>query len=174
MQLSPPRAHRATQVSLVAFTVGAVRYAIHIAEVREIVTPASLTILPHMPEGIAGVADHRSEVVPIIDMRTRFGLPPSERPKKIKWVLVGVAGRTIGLIVDDVVGVVRIHSGDFRGPPDLGSGRQVQGIVSVTTHDGKLLFVLDLSELEVLASQIPQSSPAGASPDEDADRVDRS
>ena len=55
--------------------VGTVRYALDIAHVREIVTPLTLTHLPHTPGGLAGVADHRSEVVPIINLRARFNLP---------------------------------------------------------------------------------------------------
>jgi purine-binding chemotaxis protein CheW len=139
------------QRSLVAFIVGAVRYALEIAQVREIVSPLALTRLPHTPEGLAGVADHRGEVVPIIDLRARFELPLASS-RKMKWILVEVAGRTVGLVVDDVLGVLRVAISDFRPPPDLGGGEQARGISSVTSHGGDLVFVLDLSHFEKLAA----------------------
>ena len=115
MQLNAKRSRQATQRSLVAFVVGSVRYALEIAQVREIVTPLPLTLLPHTPEGLAGVADHRSAVVPIIDLRSRFGLPTlAARGRKTKWILVDVRGRTVGLVVDDVLGVLRLGVAEFR------------------------------------------------------------
>src|SRR5580765_4671039 len=135
MQLNAKRSRQSAHRSLVAFVVGAVRYALEIAQVREIVTPLPLTLLPHTPGGLAGVADHRSEVVPIIDLRARFALAPRTEPsKKVKWILV-----------DDVLGVLRVPTGEFRPAPELGGGEQARGIASVTTHEGELVFVLDLS-----------------------------
>ncbi len=166
MQLNVKRSRPSAQRSLVAFIVGAVRYAIDIAQVREIVTPLPLTQLPHTPGGLAGVADHRSEVVPIIDLRARFNLPAitREQIRKTKWILVEVLNRTVGLVVDDVLGVLRVSSGDFRPAPELGGGEQARGISSVTTHDGELVFVLDLSTFEKLAESFDHKSllpPAG-------------
>jgi purine-binding chemotaxis protein CheW len=159
MQLNAKRARVAAQRSLVAFIVGDVRYAIDIAQVREIVTPLPLTLLPHTPGGLAGVADHRSEVVPIIDLRARFALMPRIEPsKKVKWILVEVVERTVGLVVDDVLGVLRVPSGEFRPPPELGGGEQARGIASVTTHEGELVFVLDLSRFEKLAESFDHRS----------------
>jgi purine-binding chemotaxis protein CheW len=168
MQLNAKRSRQAAQRSLVAFVVGSVRYALEIAQVREIVTPLPLTLLPHQPGGLAGVADHRSEVVPIIDLRARFSLPVyAERSKKIKWILVDVAGRTVGLVVDDVLGVLRVPAGEFRPAPDLGGGEQARGISSVTTHDGELVFVLDLSRFEKLAQSFDHRSLVAAAEDMD-------
>ena len=143
------RGRESLQKSLVAFVVGDVRYAIEIAHVREIVTPLPLTVLPHTPGGFAGVADHRNEVVPVIDMRSRFGLAPRDTTtRKVKWILVALEGRTVGLVVDDVLGVLRVPVGEFRAPPDLGGGEQARAISSVTTHEKKLVFILDLLRLE--------------------------
>jgi len=130
MQLNAKRSRQSAHKSLVAFVVGTVRYALEINQVREIVTPLPLTLLPHTPSGLAGVADHRSEVVPIIDLRVRFGISPSPQPsRKSKWILVELARRAVGLVVDDVIGVLRVPTGEFRPPPDLGGGEQARGIV---------------------------------------------
>jgi len=170
MQLSAKRAGEGAY-SFVAFIVGAVRYALDITHVREIVTPLSLTQLPHTPGGLAGVADHRSEVVPIIDLRARFNLAPATEPnRKAKWILVTVAGKTVGLVVDDVLGVLRVSVGEFRPAPELGGGDQARGISNVTTYDGQLVFVLDLSKFEKLAESFDHQSllPDSEEAEEDA------
>jgi purine-binding chemotaxis protein CheW len=175
MQLNAKRTRTAAQRSLVAFVVGDVRYAIDIAQVREIVTPLPLTLLPHTPGGLAGVADHRSEVVPIIDLRARFALSPRFEPnKKEKWILVEVVERTVGLVVDDVLGVLRVPSGDFRPAPELGGGEQARGIQSVTTHEGEMVFVLDLSRFERLAESFDHRSLAPPDAIRDQAKEDRS
>jgi purine-binding chemotaxis protein CheW len=159
MQPNAKRARDSMQRSLVAFMVGTVRYALEISSVREIVTPLPLTVLPHTPEGLAGVADHRAEVVPIVDLRARFGLPRLvEHSRKVKWVLVEMGQRTVGLVVDDVLGVLRVASGEFRAPPDLGGGEQARAISSVATHEKLLVFVLDLSRFENLAESFDQAA----------------
>ncbi|HJL32604.1 MAG TPA: chemotaxis protein CheW, partial [Polyangiaceae bacterium LLY-WYZ-15_(1-7)] len=61
--------------NLVGFQVGDVRYAVDILRVREIINPLPLVELPHAPPSVLGVADHRGEVVPVLDLRRRFGLP---------------------------------------------------------------------------------------------------
>ncbi len=164
MQLNAKRSRQSAHKSLVAFVVGTVRYALEIGQVREIVTPLPLTLLPHTPNGLAGVADHRSEVVPIIDLRTRFGVSVvSEAGRKAKWILVDIARRAVGLVVDDVIGVLRVPTGEFRPPPDLGGGEQARGISSVATYQGDLIFVLDLSRFEHLAESFDHRSLVAAS-----------
>jgi len=152
----------ASSTGLVVFSVGANLYAIRIEDVREIIVPMPLTALPHRPEAIAGVCDHRGEVVPIIDMRAVFGLGPPERPKKVKWVLVNVAGRTVGLASDDVVGVVHVPSGDFRDPPEVNAGARLRAISSVAAYGGKLLFVLDVSRFDEIAAGASVPAPGDA------------
>jgi chemotaxis signal transduction protein len=87
----------------------------------------------------------------------------------VKWILVQVAERTVGLVVDDVLSVLTKPTGEFRPPPELGGGEQARGISSVTTHEGELVFVLDLSRFEKLAESFDHRSlgPAGEGAKED-------
>jgi purine-binding chemotaxis protein CheW len=164
MQLNAKRARQNAQKSLVAFVVGNVKYALEIGQVKEIVSPLPLTLLPHTPIGLAGVADHRAEVVPIVDLRNRFNVSIASEPtKKSKWILVDIARRTIGLVVDEVIGVLRVPAGDFRAAPDLGGGEQERGIAGVTTYEGELVFVLDLDRFGQLAESFDQRRLAAAS-----------
>ncbi|MEO6602628.1 MAG: chemotaxis protein CheW [Polyangiaceae bacterium] len=146
------------QKSLVGFVVGDIAYAVPIASVREIVNPVPLAELPHAPAAIAGVADHRGEIVPIIDLRTRFGLSALSDPRKSKWILIEVEGRGVGLAVDRVTEVFGKGTSEIKPPPVLGSGDDLRGIAGVTTHDGALIFVLEVGQFDVLTRDIPESS----------------
>ncbi len=145
------------QKSLVGFVVGDVSYAVPISAVKEIVTPVALTELPHAPRAVAGVADHRGEVIPIIDLRTRFGLPRSEEPRRNKWILVEVQGKRVGLAVDRVTEVFGTGGQELKAAPALGPGDDVRGILGVTTYEGRLVFVLDVARFESLTSSLEQS-----------------
>ncbi|MEP7049909.1 MAG: chemotaxis protein CheW [Pseudomonadota bacterium] len=144
--------------SLVGFVVGDIAYAVPIAAVREIVNPVQLAELPHAPPAIAGVADHRGEIVPIIDLRVRFGLAPFSDPRKSKWILIEVEGRAVGLAVDRVTEVFGKTGAEIKPPPQLGGGDDLRGISGVTTHDGMLTFVLEVSQFEVLTRQLAESN----------------
>ena len=143
--------------NLVGFLVGDIQYAVDIHRVREIIRPLPLVALPHAPAGIAGVADHRGEVVPIIEMRQRFALPPQTDSRRAKWILILIGKRTIGLWVDSITGVLGATQADHRPAPELGEGESSRGISSVCAHASGLVFVLDVDRVATLANvvQVP-------------------
>jgi purine-binding chemotaxis protein CheW len=149
------------QKSLVGFVVGDVRYAVPIASVREIVNPLPLTPLPHSPHAIAGVADHRGEVIPVVDLRTRFGLPPATDRRRAKWILVDVENRAVGLAVDGVTEVFGTGGAELKPAPALGGGDDLRGIVGVTTHDEALVFVLDVARFDSLVAPLAAAGLLG-------------
>ncbi len=137
-------ARRDRTKNLVGFLVGDVRYAVDILRVREIINPLPIVDLPHAPESVIGVADHRGDVVPILDLRQRFGLPVLDDAGRAKWVIVSVAARSVGLVVDAVTDVFGAGPGDQRDVPRLSSGAAARGIAAVySRHDG-LTFVIDV------------------------------
>ncbi len=140
--------------SLVGFSVGQVAYAIPIGAVREIINPTGFTRLPHASPMVLGVADHRGEVVPIVDLRVRFGVPSSVDLRRTKWILIEVAGRTVGLVVDHVTEVFGTGGAELRPVPPLGGGEEQRGLLGVTTHLGRLVFVLDVGQVEALTAGI--------------------
>ncbi|MDP9001246.1 MAG: chemotaxis protein CheW [Myxococcota bacterium] len=78
--------------NLVGFVVGDVEYAVAISRIREIANPLPLVALPHAPRSVVGVADYRGEVVAVVDLRARFGLPAAEATRRTKWLVVDVDG----------------------------------------------------------------------------------
>jgi purine-binding chemotaxis protein CheW len=136
--------HGSEPEKLVGFRVGDVAYAVRIGAVKEIINPQPLTELPHAPRSVAGVADHRGTVVPIISVRARFGLPLAPQAGRSKWILVEMEGRTVGLVVDQVTEVFAAAEAELRPAPELGGGEDRRGIAGVTAHQGEMVFVLDL------------------------------
>jgi purine-binding chemotaxis protein CheW len=130
--------------NLVGFIVGDVHYAVDITRVREIVNPLDITPLPYTPAEVAGVSDHRGEVVPVIDLRVRFNLSPKPGVRGTKWILVTVGKRIVGLVVDSVTEVFGAAGEEIRPTPEVGGDRDMRGINGVAKHDGKLVFILDI------------------------------
>jgi purine-binding chemotaxis protein CheW len=107
-------------VELCAFRVGEEEYVIDLRRIREILQPVPVTPVPHAPEFLAGVMNLRGEVIPVVDVRERLGAPGTSPRSKV--LVVNVAGRLLGLIVDAVAEVVRIPRSDIRPPPIVGEG----------------------------------------------------
>ncbi|MDX2052275.1 MAG: chemotaxis protein CheW [Polyangiaceae bacterium] len=146
--------------SLVGFALGDVEYAVPISSVREIVNALPTTPVPNAPDVILGVADHRGDVVPVVDLRARLGMPKLASALRTKWILVDVQGRTVGLAVDRVTEVFGTEGGVLRPAPEFGPGDEVRGISGVAAHGGKLIFVLDLDSFESLMSGLFAGSKA--------------
>jgi purine-binding chemotaxis protein CheW len=147
--------------TLVGFAVGDVHYAVPIARVKEIANPISVVALPHAPPSIVGVADYRGEVVPVVDLRSRFGLASAEATRRTKWIIVAVGGRLVALVVDSVTEVFGTAGAELRPAPTLG-GDDVRGIEGVTTHEGSLVFVLGTEHLRDVTEPLVGAGPAGS------------
>ncbi len=158
-----PRQRHDPSKNLVGFLVGDVAYAVRIEAVREIVNPLEIVALPRAPDAVRGVASFRDEVVPVIDLRTRFGLGPAFPHRKNKWIIVDVAPhargasseakRFVALVVDAVTDVFGSGGGEIRPAPALGAGDNVRGIEGVVSYEGGLVFLLDLRGFNALAEE---------------------
>jgi len=161
--------------NLVAFVIGDVNYAFSIDCVREIVNPLSIIELPSSPSAVAGVADYRGDVVPVIDLRVRFGLSASTLTRRTKWILVDVGlaqeaqgpsspsgasgSRLVAVIVDAVTDVFGTGGAELRPAPPLGAGDDVRGIAGVTTFANLMVFVLDPTRFIGLTDSLEMGVP---------------
>ena len=178
-----PRQRHDPTKNLVGFLVGEVAYAVRIEAVREIVNPIDVVELPRAPQAVRGVASFRGEVVPVIDLRIRFGLGPIELHRRNKWIIIDVTprarsaahepapvqprGRFVALVVDSVTEVFGTGGEEIRPAPALGAGDDVRGIEGVASYGGGLVFVLDVRAFNALAEAVagvtgPLSGPEGA------------
>ena len=131
----------------VGLQVGGVNYALNILCVREIIRPLPMQSLPHAAETVIGVVDHRGDVVPIVDLRVRFGTTARTDMPHTRWVIANRDGRLCGLVVDRVTEVFTLSEADARQIPDLGPGAERRGITAAYTFGGKLVFALDVERI---------------------------
>lgn len=145
------------QKSLVGFIVGDIAYAVPISHVREIINPIPLTPLPHAPAVVAGVADHRGEVVVVVDLRRQLGQPPAPTDpvtrRRAKWILVQTVQGAVGLAVDHVTDVFGTGGQALQVSPNVGGSEQ-RGFLGVLNHGQRLSYVLDVSRFEALAHSL--------------------
>ena len=134
--------------NLVECVIGDVRYAVGIGAVREIVNPLPTVELPSAPAWVVGVADYRDEVVPVIDLRARFGLAKTIISARTKWIVVRRGDVSFALVVDAVTEVFR--SGEVKQAPPLQEGADVRALEGVTSHEGDMVFILDIGRLSEL------------------------
>jgi len=138
--------------SLVRFEVGETCYAFEVANIEEVVHPATITPLARMGEGVAGVFDHRGRVTPIVDLRPRFGL--TQTPvRTTKWILMRTSYGLVGFIVDRVLDVVPTAD-DPAKPPNVGPGAAERAIRGVVTILDRLVFLLDETRLAAVVGEL--------------------
>jgi purine-binding chemotaxis protein CheW len=106
-------------VELCAFRVGGEEYVVDLKRVREVVNPLPVRPVPRAPEAIEGVVDLRGEVIPVVDVRRRFGLEAVPASRKARLLVVRIEGRVQALLVDAVLEVMRIPRSAIRPAPSL-------------------------------------------------------
>lgn len=149
--------------NLVGFLVGEVHYALPISDVKEIVNPLTLVPLPSAAAAVQGVADYRGEVVPVVDLRARFGMGAAPPTRRTKWILVDVGGRNVALVVDSVTDVFG-KSGELKAAPKLGGGEDQRGIAGVTTFEKGMVFVLATARFADLTAPLLDSGALDGAP----------
>ncbi len=137
------------ELQLIGFRVGEENYALDILTIVQIIRfEKKITIVPRVAEFIEGIINLRGNVVPLIDLRKRFGCPVSGNNEKTRIVIIRLEGYTslLGLIVDSVHQVLRVESGNMLNSPDIleSEGDCVKQVVKI----GDILYmILDVEEL---------------------------
>jgi len=134
-------------LQLVSFKLGNEEFGIDILMVQEINRMLEITKVPKSPDFIEGVINLRGRVIPIINLRKKFGLPDKETDKSTRIVVVNLSDKVIGMIVDAVSEVLRLSSNTVEPPPPMVSGVESEYIKGVGKIDDKLLILLDLNKL---------------------------
>lgn len=131
----------------ISFTIGAEEYGIDIMAIREIKGWTATTPLPNTPAHLRGVINLRGAIVPIFDLRARFEGGLTDAQPRHVIIVVSVASRVIGLLVDAVADIITVAAADIRPVPELeGSGR-ADFLTGLVTVDGRMVALLDLNHL---------------------------
>ena len=134
-----------TERELLVLWLGDDPYALPVERVREIVRLRRITPVPRVPAAVRGVLSLRGEIVQVIDLRLRLGLPPSndENPRRRIVVLHGEDGQMTGLLVDRVSEVLRLRDEDLRPP----TGRDAGTVAALAPQGDRFVSVFDVDRV---------------------------
>ena len=132
------------EMQLVVFELGDESYGVDISRVQDINRMQEITEIPHAPESVVGVINLRGRVIPVIDLRKRFGLPEAVHTKDTRIVVVHLEGNLIGVIVDAVSQVLRIPADIVEPPSPVLAGVDSRYLRGIAKLDDKLVILLDL------------------------------
>ncbi|MDQ6619010.1 MAG: chemotaxis protein CheW [Pseudomonadota bacterium] len=128
-----------------AFTIAEEEYGIDILAVQEIRGYDAVTRIAGAPAFIKGVINLRGEIVPIVDMRIKLGLGDVQYDTFTVVIVLNIAGRVVGMVVDGVSDVLTLTAEQIRPAPDLGATVNTRHIVGLGTIDGRMLILLDIA-----------------------------
>jgi purine-binding chemotaxis protein CheW len=133
------------------FMLAGEEYGVDILRVQEIKGWDKVTRIPHTPEFVLGVINLRGSVVPILDLRRRFGLPSIDFGPTTVVIVVRVAGdkkeRTVGMVVDAVSEVYNVAHADTKPPPGVCGTVDMIFVKALATLQDKMLILLDIDRL---------------------------
>ena len=129
------------------FTLGDEEYGVEILRVQEIRGYESVTHIANAPDFIKGVINLRGVIVPIVDMRIKFGFANVTYDQFTVVIILNVAGRIVGMVVDGVSDVINLTSEQIRPAPEMGSGVNAKYIIGLGTIDARMLILVDIEKL---------------------------
>jgi len=133
------------------FQLAGEEYGVDILCVQEIKGWERATRIPHVPDYVLGVINLRGAIVPIIELRRRFGLAPTEFGPTTVVIVVKVSSargvRTVGMVVDAVCEVYNVSAENLRAAPELGSSVETAFVKGLATIEKKMLILLDIDRL---------------------------
>jgi len=132
---------------LVVFTLANETYGIAISTVNEIIRMQDITEVPRTPDFVEGVINLRGRIVPVIDLRKRFGLEAAEATQASRIMVVELQGLTVGMIVDSVSEVLRLPTDSIEPTPAIASGVDSAYLKGVGKWDDRLIILLDIEKV---------------------------
>lgn len=130
-------------------------YGLEILRVQEIKGYSKITPLPNTPPEVRGVMNLRGAVVPIIDLRTRFGLPNADYDRFTVIIVVTVGTKVVGLVVDAVSDVLNVAAKEVVPTPDLGAGVDTSYLTGIARNGERLVSLLNIDRLLGMSADAP-------------------
>ena len=134
-------------LQLVTFTLRNEEYAVDILNVQEINRITEITQVPNSPSYVEGVINLRGKVMPVINLRKKFGLEDKERDDTSRIIIMDIKGVINGLVVDSVSEVLRIPTDIVEPPPPMSSDISSNFIKGVAKLENRLIILIDIDEL---------------------------
>jgi len=135
------------EIQVVGFRIGNETYGVRIGAVREIVRVPEITAVPSAPDLIEGVINLRGKIIPVMDLRKRFGQTEVSHDKRNRILVVELENKLIGLIVNAASEVLKIPPSDIEAPGTVFSEGESSYVVGVGKLKGRLIILLDITKL---------------------------
>jgi len=137
----------AEKLQFITFTLDAEEYGVDIMMVREIKGWASTTRIPNAPPHVRGVINLRGVIIPIFDLKARFGIGLTDPTKVNVVIIVHTGARTVGLLVDTVSDIISVEPGAIRPVPEMGTQSEDNFIDGLVALDDRMVTLVSLSGL---------------------------
>jgi purine-binding chemotaxis protein CheW len=168
----PNEAAPAGLMQFISFAIDDDQYGVDIMSVREIKGWSLVTHLPRQPEYIRGVLNLRGVMVPIIDLRCRFGQGKTDAGPMHIVIIVSIENRLVGLLADRVLDIVSVEVSNIQPVPQIAKAARVTFLSGLVTLDDNMIALIDLanlltqSEADALAASDGKTAPASPRPAE--------
>ena len=130
-----------------SFTLGQEEYGIDIQKVQELRSYETVTRIANAPEHIKGVVNLRGIIVPIIDMRIKFNLGTPSYDQFTVVIVLNIANRVMGMVVDSVSDVITLKPEQIRPAPEIGAVLDTDYLIGLGTLDERMLILVDIDRL---------------------------
>ncbi len=145
---APPQIAATKQANeFLTFTLGHEEYGVEILKVQEIRSYEAPTTIANAPPFLKGVVNLRGVIVPIIDMRIKFGLSNHEYNQFTVVIILNVAHRVVGMVVDSVSDVLQLSGEQIREAPQFGASLDAEYITGLGTVEKRMLILIDIEKL---------------------------
>jgi len=165
MDESKGREGNAAEVKqLISFLVGAEEYGLEVLRVKEVIRLRQITWLPKAPSCVKGIINLRGDVIPIVDLRERFGLAAQQQTAMTRVIVVEVEGTHVGMVVDSASQVLRVPVDQFEQPPMMIGEGAKDFVKEVAKLGDRLIIMIDVDRIlsTKMMSQIADSLQVAA------------
>ena len=134
-------------LEFLAFTLGQEEYGVDIQKVQELRGYDTVTRIANAPEHIKGVVNLRGIIVPIVDMRIKFNLGTPSYDQFTVVIILNIASRVMGMVVDSVSDVITLSPEQVRPAPEMGALLDTEYLIGLGTLDERMLILVDIDKL---------------------------
>ncbi len=129
------------------FVLGQEEYGLEILKVKEIIGLMEITRVPRMPDFVRGVINLRGRIIPVIDLRSRFGMPEQEDTRETCIIVVDLDGVLMGVVVDRVSEVLDLSAEDIEETPEFGTAVDTAFITGMGKSGDRVIMLLDIGKV---------------------------
>jgi purine-binding chemotaxis protein CheW len=142
-----PASGRSGELQIVVFELAGDHYGLDIGRLFEIIRHQPVTPVPRSPAYVKGVVNLRGRIIPVIDLRTRFGMPPAEPTKETRIVVADISATHVGLMVDSVSEVTVVPADLVEPTPGVATGVDAEFLRGIAKLGNRLILLLELDGL---------------------------